>query len=70
MQKKITRREMVKSVTGFTIGAGVASLSFNSSLLSEPISQTGNHVNVKVSPPGPKSLSLLKDIKKYSLINV
>lgn len=65
MQKTITRREMVKSISGLTLGAGFINLPLNKSFMPFSAHDTINQISVKVSPPGPKSLALLEDIKKY-----
>ena len=56
---------MVKSMTGISIGAGVSSLMLNGSLAYGNTDKIEKQISVKVSPPGPKSRALLKDIKKY-----
>lgn len=52
---------MVKAVAGMTVGSGVVPLLFNHKVLAETMS-TG--INIKISPPGPKSLALLNNLKK------
>lgn len=62
MGKSISRREMVKSMAGISAGVGMG-------VLPVPVfaaeSRVPQSINIKVSPPGPKSLALLKEIKKY-----
>lgn len=65
MQKKMSRREMVKSITDLTVGAGLATFPFNNSLVNGIQQNPINHISVKVSPPGPKSLELLGNVRKY-----
>lgn len=61
MEKNLTRRGMLKSA------AGIAALSLFNPLRGEASSADGieRRINVRVSPPGPKSLMLLEDVKKY-----
>jgi len=61
MKTGMTRRKMVSALTGMTIGSGFVPHLFSNRALAYPKS-TG--VDVKVSPPGPKSLALLKDVKE------
>jgi len=56
---------MVKSIAGISIGAGIATLPFKNSLALETTSSVKQGISVKVPPPGPKSIALLKDVKKY-----
>jgi len=65
MQKIMSRREMVKSMTGLTIGAGIATYPFKSLFARSAASKAKCQISVKVPPPGPKSLALLEDVKKY-----
>ena len=54
---------MVKTFSGLTLGAGLMNLSFREQV---PQKRTiVKKINVKISPPGPKSLALLEDVKKY-----
>ena len=65
MSTKISRRDMVKSISGITLGAGIAAIPFNKSFAEIVPIQPKNKINVIVSPPGPKSLALIEDVKKY-----
>ena len=65
MQTKMSRREMVKSISGITLSAGIATLPLNSIFAPAAISEAISQISVKVSPPGPKSLALLEDVRKY-----
>ena len=62
MRKNLSRREMVKSMAGITIGAGIGALPFGST---HARSTAREQISVKVPPPGPKSIALLSDVKKY-----
>ncbi len=64
MTKIISRRKVVKSIAGFTIGMGLADNSLTRAMSPNIISLRKTGVNVKVSPPGPKSLALLERLKK------
>ncbi len=61
MEKNLTRRGMLRSA------AGIAALSLFNPLRSEAATPAGvkRQINVGVSPPGPKSLALLEDVKRY-----
>jgi len=61
MEKKLTRRGMLKSA------AGIAALSLFNPLRSEASTANGieRRINIRVSPPGPKSLALLEDVRRY-----
>ena len=61
MQLGITRRAMVKAVARVIVGSGCVPLLFDHDASAEAMS-TG--INIKISPPGPKSLVLLEDLKK------
>ncbi len=65
MMKKITRREMVKSIPGITLGTGFLTLPLNGTFTHSSPLLSVNNINIKVSPPGPKSLALLEDVEKY-----
>ena len=65
MKTKISRREMVKSISGITLGAGFAKIPLNGSFDTIEIGKPKSQINVKTPPPGPKSLALLEDVKKY-----
>lgn len=65
MANKLSRRKVVKSIAGLTIGIELANNS-----LANAIPALGNMgaepvgIDVKILPPGPKSLALLERIKK------
>ncbi len=61
MKIGITRRKLVSILTGMTIGSSLAPQLF-SNRASASTMRAG--VNVEVSPPGPKSLALLNDVKE------
>jgi 4-aminobutyrate aminotransferase len=65
MKKRISRRELVRSIPGITLGSGFLTFPFSrqTAYSYEPL--TGNKINVKVSPPGPESLAVLEDYKRY-----
>jgi len=65
MKTKISRREMVKSIPGIALGAGFLTLPLNRTSARSAALSSGNQISVKISPPGPKSLALLDDVKKY-----
>jgi 4-aminobutyrate aminotransferase len=65
MKTKISRREMVRSLSVVTTGAGIAISNFNRSLSLGTMNNPEFKINVKVSPPGPKSLELLENVRKY-----
>jgi len=65
MKNSISRREMIRSFSGITIGAGIAGLPFNSSKVYGTTKDVRPQISVKVSPPGPKSLELLENVRKY-----
>jgi 4-aminobutyrate aminotransferase len=64
MLKKISRRLMVKSISEMTIGAGITTLPFYFPDQKE-IKTVKTGIDVRVSPPGPRSLALLEEVKKY-----
>ncbi|MFC1556226.1 aspartate aminotransferase family protein [candidate division KSB1 bacterium] len=61
MDEKSTRRDVIKSLAGFAIGAGMLTDPFNKEYLHLP----NEEIKIKVSPPGPKSLNMLNEMKKY-----
>lgn len=65
MKRQISRRELVKSIPGISLGAGFSTLQLSRALPQSSARLAGNKINVKVSPPGPKSLALLEDVTKY-----
>ena len=65
MKRILSRRKMVKSMTGISLGAGISSLMLNNSLAYGNTAAIEKQISVKVSPPGPNSRALLQDIKKY-----
>ncbi len=70
MSSKITRRDVVKSIAGLAVGAELTALSSpakaEAKADAEPryLSTKGIPLGMKVSPPGPKSLELLKRVKE------
>jgi len=56
---------MVRSISGITLGAGIATLPFKSSFAYSLSDEGIDQINIKVSPPGPKSLALLDDVRRY-----
>ena len=65
MKNSISRREMIRSFSGITIGVGIAGFPFNSSMVYGTTKDVRSQISVKVSPPGPKSLELLENVRKY-----
>jgi 4-aminobutyrate aminotransferase-like enzyme len=65
MQSKISRREMVRSLPGITLGAGMVISPYGNLSDRNEVINFKPQINVPVSPPGPKSLSLLEELKKY-----
>ncbi len=65
MKTKMSRREMVRSMSGIAVGAGISTISFNRAPEPAAISSTASQISVKISPPGPRSLALLEEVKKY-----
>ena len=65
MRKNLSRREMVKSMAGIAIGAGISVLPFGGSYARSAANAAREQISVKVPPPGPKSLALLSEVKKY-----
>jgi len=65
MKTKMSRREMVKSISEISVGAGIVTLPFGWSYDKTAVNQTRSQISVKVSPPGPKSLALLDDVGRY-----
>lgn len=65
MKTKMSRREMVRSMSGITIGAGITTFLFNRSFVPRATKDARFQISVKVSPPGPKSLELLENVRKY-----
>ncbi len=65
MKTKMSRREMVRSMSGIAVGAGISTISFNRAPMPAAVSSMGSQVSVKISPPGPRSLALLEEVKKY-----
>jgi 4-aminobutyrate aminotransferase-like enzyme len=61
MKIGITRRKMMSVLTGMTIGSGLIPQLFSNRASASTMSAG---INVGVSPPGPKSLALLKDLKE------
>ncbi len=61
MENNLTRRGMLKSA------AGIAALSLLNPFRSEAASHAAikKQISVTVSPPGPRSLALIEDVKKY-----
>ena len=64
MKKKISRRSIIKSLTGLTIGMGLTSNSFARSVMQKEFDSQPTGIDIKVLPPGPKSLALLERIKR------
>lgn len=65
MNNKISRRELVKSIPALSLGAGLLTLPTHRTY-ARPVPRSAlDGISVRVSPPGPKSLSLLEDVKKY-----
>jgi 4-aminobutyrate aminotransferase len=65
MEAKMSRRRMIKSISGITLGAGMTTLPLNGSFFPVPERKTRPGITVGVSPPGPRSLALIEDVKKY-----
>ncbi len=69
MDNKISRRKMIRSVSGITLGAGISTLPLNGAFYpahtGEKSKTLPRGINVKVSPPGPNSLALLEEVDKY-----
>ena len=61
MKNKLTRRGVIKTMAGITAGAGFSPWTSQLSAASKPLEQK---ININVSPPGPKSLALLKQLKQ------
>ncbi|MEQ9218942.1 MAG: aminotransferase class III-fold pyridoxal phosphate-dependent enzyme [Cyclobacteriaceae bacterium] len=65
MSNKLSRRKVVKSIAGLTIGMEMMNSSIANAI---PVKEYSKYkftsANIKVSPPGPKSLALLERIKK------
>jgi 4-aminobutyrate aminotransferase len=64
MKNNFSRRELIKSLTAISIGSGLLSwplklAAFTSEVMANP------KINIKVSPPGPNSLELIKEMKQY-----
>lgn len=65
MKTKISRREMVRYIPGITLGTGLFALPYSRLTIPAIKNETRPQINVKVSPPGPKSLELLENVRKY-----
>ncbi len=68
MEKKISRRKMIRSVSGLTLGAGISTLPLNGSFypaITGERQKVPARINVKVSPPGPNSLALLEEVYNH-----
>lgn len=64
MKRKITRREILKFIPGIAMGAGFLTLP-DRTFLQSAVRSSGGQISIKVSPPGPKSIALLEDVRKY-----
>lgn len=64
MKKKVSRRSIIKSLTGLTIGMGLTSNSFARSVMQKELDSQPTGIDIKILPPGPKSLALLERIKR------
>lgn len=65
MQRILTRRKMVQSLSGMSIGAGISALMVNNSVALGKSDELEQQIIVKVPPPGPKSIALLEDVKQH-----
>jgi len=66
MRRNISRRDLVKSIPGISLGVGSLT-SPMTRITGRPETRfSGNQISVTVSPPGPKSLALLEDVKKFT----
>ncbi len=63
MKQKHTRREVIKSMFGITIGVSLFPWTIKASEVTSKVLKS--KIDLKVSPPGPKSLALIKRMKKY-----
>lgn len=64
MTNKISRRNVVKSIAGLTIGMELANSPLARAMSVDETSLQSTGINIKVSPPGHKSLALLERLKK------
>ena len=65
MKAKITRRQLVRSISDVTVGAGIMALPFNRPPVLQEVKTIKPQINVRVSPPGPKSQALMEEVRKY-----
>ena len=63
MKNKYTRRETIKTLAAIPVGISFISWPFKAAASTPVIAKS--KIDVKVSPPGPKSLALLKEMKNY-----
>lgn len=65
MKKRISRRQLIKSIPNVTLGVGLLTLLPGKKSSKSTSRFSGNQINIKVLPPGPKLLALLEDVRNY-----